>query len=52
MPEVMHQLTIAIKSYADETILKFEKDNMKLFNDLYSKLEDDKLVYLVDAQLK
>ncbi|CAD8106049.1 unnamed protein product [Paramecium sonneborni] len=52
MPEVMHQLTIAIKDYADETLLKFEKDNMNLFNDLYSKLEDDKLVYLIDAQLK
>ncbi|CAD8112008.1 unnamed protein product [Paramecium primaurelia] len=52
MPEVMHQLTLAIKDYADQTILKFEKDNMDLFNDLYSKLEDDKLVYLIDAQLK
>ncbi|CAD8204869.1 unnamed protein product [Paramecium pentaurelia] len=52
MPEVMHQLTLAIKDYADETILKFQKDNMDLFNDLYSRLEDDKLVYLIDAQLK
>lgn len=49
MPEVMHQLTLAIKELADETILKFQKENIQLFNDLYTKLEDENLVYIIDA---
>ncbi|CAD8152351.1 unnamed protein product [Paramecium pentaurelia] len=30
MPEVMHQLTLAVKDYDDEKFFKFEKDNMDL----------------------
>lgn len=35
IPEVMHQLTIAVKYYADKKSLKFEQDIMNyLFNEL------------------